>query len=62
MDDIKSILQNNKLPDEKYTKPKPGRITIDEEWAVEKIVAKHKTNFSKAYVDHKVNSFMWTAE
>ncbi|KAL4469580.1 hypothetical protein ABPG74_004833 [Tetrahymena malaccensis] len=62
LDDIKSILEKNKLPEEKYTKQKPGRINIDEEWAVEKIVAKYKTNFSKAYLDHKVNTFMWTED
>lgn len=60
--DISSILAKNKLPEEKYTKQKIGRITIDEEWAIEKIYLKHKTNFAKAYLDHKVNSFMWTTE
>lgn len=60
--DIKAILQKNKLPEEKYTKQKPGKITIDEEWAIEAIVAKHKLDFAKGYLDHKVNSFMWTAD
>jgi len=31
----------NKLPEEKYAKQKPGKITLDEEWAIEAIVAKH---------------------
>ncbi|EGR34358.1 hypothetical protein IMG5_014800 [Ichthyophthirius multifiliis] len=60
LSDIKKILENNKLPDEQYTKQKQGQITIDEEWAIEKIYKKYKTNFQKAYIDHKVNTFMWT--
>lgn len=37
------------------------KLTVDEEWAIEGLVKKHKTDWNGMKFDHKTNTFQWTA-
>ncbi|KRX06847.1 hypothetical protein PPERSA_11492 [Pseudocohnilembus persalinus] len=60
MEQLQKLLgvQKKEEKDEDFHKKKLN-LSLDEKWAMEKIYKKYKTNFSKAYLDNKVNTFCW---
>lgn len=52
-------LQQQSHPDPEKAKNKV-RMNIDEEWAVESLVRKHKKDWEAMRRDHKLNTFQWT--